>query len=195
MDFVMDDVPLVDLRDDGLTANQCYPKMLVDDPTFALLNEDNYFLRHGRTPYDFAVAPSQQIINGQTQPYHKRDLGEQDHLAWDDGNSSRPLTRPELEHFIDYLSWQKQQEEREKLVYVECIGDSCATEVKPLARYVLESIDQSSEEYVLMLLGKLCCQSHNHSWHRQRQMRLPHLKSMLQTDQMRTPLQRQIDHG
>lgn len=182
MDFDMDDVPLADLRDDGLTANQCYPKMLVDDPTFALLNEDNYFIRHGRTPYNFAVAPSQQIINGQTQPYHKRDLEDQDQLAWDDGNSSRPLTRPELEHFVDYLGWQKQQEEREKLVYVECIGDSCATEVKPLARYVLRPVSPLSEEYSLILSGKHYYQSRHRCWHRPRRMLLPHPKPMLQAN-------------
>lgn len=139
MDFEMEDVPLADLRDDGLTVNQCYPKMLVDDPTFAILNEDNYFRRHGRTPYNFAVAPSQQLINGQSPPFNKRDLNEDNQLAWDDGNSSRPLTRPELESLNEYLDWQRQEEEREKLVYVECIGDSCATEVKPLERCVLKS--------------------------------------------------------
>jgi hypothetical protein len=200
MDFDMDGLPLIIARanDDGLSANQCYPQMLVNDPTFALLNEDNYFRRNGRTPYNFAVAPSQQLINGQVQPYHKRDVDEQDQLAWDDGNSSRPLTRPELEHFIDYLGWQKQQEEENKLVYIECIGDSCATEVKPLARCVKQcsqACNLLSEVNLLMLPGKHRYQSDCHPWYRLRRMPLPLPKPVSQANRLWILLQRRVGNG
>jgi len=44
----MDAMPLVQVTEDGLSANHCYPPMLTNDPTFAILNDDSYFARNHR---------------------------------------------------------------------------------------------------------------------------------------------------
>lgn len=145
MEFEMDDVPLAQLQDDGLSANECYPQQLVNDPTFAILNSDNYFIRNNRQPYNFMTTPTLQMTQGQNPPFRKRWIATDDQVtvdddfAWDNGNSSRPLTGQELEHVAEYMAWEKQQDDRHNHVaYVECNGDQCATEMTTLlARYVV----------------------------------------------------------
>ena len=134
MEFDMDDIPLIQLQDDGLSANECYPQMLVNDPTFALLNNDNYFARNGRAAGNWVNPPTAAQTGGNTPPFGKRS---EDHLAWDDGNSSRPLTDVELNRIHEYMRWVTEQEqEHEALGYVKCFGEDCATETIPLTRYV-----------------------------------------------------------
>lgn len=105
MDFDMDDVPLAKLRDDGLSDNECYPKMLVDDPTFAILNEDDYFRRNNRK-FDpqFGKPPSDALTKGKTPPFPK--------------NAVMHLAKNTTQHLIEG--------------YVDCNGDSCATQVTPV---------------------------------------------------------------
>lgn len=139
LDFEMDDVPLAQLRDDGLSANECYPKELIDDPTFALLNTDNYFRRNkGSGPRDWSQAPSAQLINGRSPPYGKRGLEfQREQFAWDDGNSSRPFTDDEAEAIADLPWWEEDEaKKQDALGYVPCLGDDCATEITRIARYV-----------------------------------------------------------
>lgn len=137
----MEDVPLAQLRDDGLSANECYPQELVNDPTFALLDNDNYFARNNRAAGNWRQGPTAQQINGRTAPFGKRDLEfSQEQFAWDDGNSSRPLTEEEIDEMSQHLLFQEiqaQAERHDSLGYVECLGDDCATEITPIARYVL----------------------------------------------------------
>lgn len=138
MEFEMENVPLSQLSDDGLSANQCYPQQLVNDPTFAILNEDSYFLRNGRQPYDFMNPPTPQMTQGQNPPFRKRwlEMEEDQHLAWDNGNSTRPLTERELQDVAEYIERKRKQDELDGLAYIECVGESCATEVTALTRYV-----------------------------------------------------------
>lgn len=137
--FNMEAVPLSQLQDDGLSANECYPQTLVNDPTFALLNSDNYFVRNNRAPGSWAQPPTPAQINGRNPPYPKRGIEfPQDQFAWDDGNSSRPFTENETEDMSRYLQWEEEQAEKhDSLGYVECRGGDCATEITPWARYVL----------------------------------------------------------
>lgn len=139
LNFEMEDVPLAQLRDDGLSANECYPKELVDDPTFALLDTDNYFVRHGPRAHDWSQPPSAQLINGRSPPYGKRGLEfPREQFAWDDGNSSRPFTGDEADAIADLLWWEEEEEAKkhDAFGYVPCLGNDCATEITPIARYV-----------------------------------------------------------
>ena len=137
----MDDVPLNDERDDGLSANQCYPQMLVNDPTFALLNEDTYFRRHDRTPDPrWADPPDQNLINGRNPPFRKRDLSylAPDEFVLEDHNSSRRPTQEELDDFAAAIATEEHfrmlDEQMDELAYVDCVGDACATKLTPFAR-------------------------------------------------------------
>lgn len=47
MDFDMEDLPLAQARTEGLAQNECYPKDLIGDPTFALLNTDPTVIANG----------------------------------------------------------------------------------------------------------------------------------------------------
>lgn len=98
MDFEMEDVALAQLKDDGLSANECYPQQLVNDPTFAILNEDLYFARNGRAYDPQFGGPIPQALIGNQSPPFKRDLQLlASTFAIDDGNSSLPLTDEQLE--------------------------------------------------------------------------------------------------
>ena len=103
MSFPEDDSqPLAQLQQDGLVANECYPQMLVNDPSFAILNSDPYFLRNARTPYaafaDNHIDPN--LINGRTAPFPKNGgqaLMVRDDYSVDNMNVSRLLTDEEFE--------------------------------------------------------------------------------------------------
>ena len=133
----MEGVALAQLRDDGLSANQCYPKMLIDDPTFAILNGDSYFARHGRTfEARFGSAIPGDLIVGKSPPFRKRD-----EFVFDIGNSSRRPTPEELEEYVaDAIALEEHvrmlDEQMEQLAYVDCVGDSCATQLTPVIRYI-----------------------------------------------------------
>lgn len=99
-----DDQPLAQLNQDGLVANECYPQMLVNDPSFAILNSDPYFLRNARAPYaafaDTVIDPN--LINGRTAPYPPPKKGGsalmvRDDFSVDNLNVSRRLTDEEFE--------------------------------------------------------------------------------------------------
>lgn len=140
--FDMDGVPIAQLKDDGLSANECYPKMLIDDPTFALLNEDPYFSKHGRS-YErrFKNPPDAVLTAGKTSPFRKRsevflDLNE---FVFDNGNSSRRLTQMELDNVADAVALEEElrvlEEQMEQLAYADCVGKECATQLTPVMRY------------------------------------------------------------
>jgi len=140
MDFDMDAVPLAQLRDDGFSANECYPQVLVNDPTFAILNGDSYFVRNGQAPNAlFANAPDANLINGRTPPFRKRSLvyPSESEFAVDTGNTTRRLTPDELDLLAQELEYEEQLamlDEQTQEVYVDCNGDSCATEVTPVGK-------------------------------------------------------------
>lgn len=48
--FDMRNVSTARERDNGLSANECYPQMLRNDPSFALLNNDLYVIGDGIKP-------------------------------------------------------------------------------------------------------------------------------------------------
>ena len=141
MDFEMDALPMAQARDDGLSANECYPQMLVNDPSFALLNEDTYFARNGRTPDPrWANPPDAQLIAGRNPPFRKRDVAylNANEFFLENSNSSRRLTQEELDEVVDAVEMEEHfrmlDKQMEELAYVECVGDACATQVTPLGR-------------------------------------------------------------
>jgi hypothetical protein len=144
MSFEMEDVPLAQYADDGLSANECWPSILVDDPSYALLNTDPYFARNGRAPNAalWAAAPSPNLIGNKSPPFGKRDLDPSEFLV-DTGNSSRRLTPGELKNLADNIMLQEHEdaldmlnEQMENLGYVDCVGENCATQLTPMMRYV-----------------------------------------------------------
>jgi len=57
---------------DGLTTNLCYPATLIQDPGFALLNEDDYY--YGRRAYqtlDYRDPPTPYYTSGKKRPYKR----------------------------------------------------------------------------------------------------------------------------
>jgi hypothetical protein len=134
MGFDMDNVPLSQLADDGFDSNECYPRMLVNDPTFAILNGDSYFARHGRAPdLQFANAPSPALTNGQNPPFGKRSLIGRDQsrgYAVDMGNTTRHLTPLEMDRLAQQLEYDEQLRlMHDRKGHVNCRGESCATEI------------------------------------------------------------------
>jgi len=104
MDFDMEDIPLAQVKDDGLAANECYPEQLVKDPTFAILNEDRYFARNGRAYNPQFGGPIPPALIANKSPPFKRDLQLlANKFTIDDGNSSRLLTDEQLEMIADNL--------------------------------------------------------------------------------------------
>ncbi|KAM7192190.1 hypothetical protein V8F33_008464 [Rhypophila sp. PSN 637] len=121
MSFDMDALPLAWAATAGLAQNQCYPQMLVDDPTFAILNTDPSV---NRANIDlWKSPPSAALINGRTPPFtRKRDLGivgfgagEFDVLVEDPArNVSRVPTLKEMEEMVqEDLKLRREKEKRE----------------------------------------------------------------------------------
>ena len=134
--FDDDGAPLSQIQDDGLSANECYPQMLVNDPSFALVNRDPYFRKNGRAPnLDFANPPSAQLINGRSPPFRKRDISylTPHEFILEEYNSSRRLAPDELDQVAEaialdeHLAMLDEQIEEVAAAYVDCIGDDCAT--------------------------------------------------------------------
>ncbi|KAI4204800.1 MAG: hypothetical protein LQ350_000866 [Teloschistes chrysophthalmus] len=142
MSFDMDGLPLAQERDDGLSANECYPQMLVNDPGFALLNRDPYVLAHGVNAA-WANPPSAQLINGRNPPFRKRDLNPYEYVL-EDRNSSRRLGPEDLDQLTEAVALDEHlrmldEQIKEVKAYVDCVGDDCATSTTLVSGYVLPS--------------------------------------------------------
>lgn len=151
MDFDMEDVPLKQLQDDGLSANECYPQIkdpnnpsnfLVNDPTFALLNNDNYFQLNARAnpPAFWKADPPASIVGNQQPPFRRRSLDRavsEYEYAVDTGNSTRHLTPDEMESLLAFEEHVKMLDEahsEQEKAYVDCDGNYCATEATPVKK-------------------------------------------------------------
>ena len=143
MSFEMEDLPLIQAGDYGLSVNECYPKELVDDPSFALLNRDPYVVRHGVNAL-WAAGPSPQLINGRNPPFRKRDISylNPNEYVIEENNSSRRLGQEELELVAEALALDEHlrmldEQMHEVVAYVDCVGDDCATSTTLISEYDL----------------------------------------------------------
>ena len=142
MSFDMDALPLAQRGDNGLSANECYPQVLVNDPSFALLNRDPYVLRNGVNVI-WAVGPTPQLINGRTPPFRKRDLSylNPSEAVLRGNNSSRRLGQDELDLVAEAIALDEHlrmldEQFHEVAAYVDCVGDDCATSTTLISEYV-----------------------------------------------------------
>lgn len=98
----------------GLYDNLCWPKVLLEDPGFALLTDDPYYRGAGREDARAYVVnypepiPADVLLNNQAQAgYRKRSEKshglDPDAWVYDDGNSTRRLTDKELEEEMGIL--------------------------------------------------------------------------------------------
>lgn len=102
MDF---DIP-AGSNDDGLEANPCFPKKLVDDPGFALLTNDPW--------YELHPAAQANRVGYSSPPSRKRDgWFDPDSVFLVDRNKTRKLTDEEL---------------RERFGFVRCSDRKCSQE-------------------------------------------------------------------
>lgn len=143
MSFDMEDLPLAQERDDGLSANECYPQVLVNDPSFALLNRDPYVIRHGVNAL-WAAGPTPQLINGRTPPFRKRDISylNPNEYVLEEHNSSRRLSQHELDMVAQAITLDEHlrmldEQMQEVAAYVDCVGDDCATSTTLISEYDL----------------------------------------------------------
>jgi len=134
-----DDLPLSLLAQDGLVANECYPQMLINDPSFAILNNDPYFLRNARTPdARFAsgtIDPS--LINGRSPPFPlaKRDLLlDRNDFFVDNTTASRRLTDLEFDVLENkarmvkkFRDLEGKMRQAEKMEEIECEKEACSS--------------------------------------------------------------------
>lgn len=147
MSFDMDGLPLAQAATAGLAQNECYPQVLVNDPSFALINSDPYFLSHQGPDPRWANPPDAALINNRAPPFpaRKRDLSYLDPAMFvlDNGTVSRRPTPEELEAAAAQMQYvdapPARMAQAEELAYVECLGNSCATQLTPLGRYVPSS--------------------------------------------------------
>ena len=143
MSFDTDAVPLSQIQDNGLSANECYPRELVNDPSFALLNRDPYVIRNGVNAL-WAVGPTPQLINGRNPPFRKRDpsyLNPNEYVL-EENNSSRRLDQDELDRVAEAIALDKHlrkldEQTHEVAAYVDCVGDDCATSMTLMSEYDL----------------------------------------------------------
>ena len=136
------------MLDNVLSDNQCYPQMLVNDPSFALLNEDPYVLSQGVNNNNrlWLVPPTPQLINGRTPPNRERDipyLGPDDYIL-EEHNTSRRLRRDEVDLLAETMPLDEQyrileEQMHEVDAYVDCVGDDCATSIRLVSEYALPS--------------------------------------------------------
>lgn len=150
MSFDNDDVPLAQEKTAGLAQNECYPRVLIDDPTFALLNSDPYFKANSRAPdARWADSPDPALINGRAPPFppaQKRDLSylDPEMFIFDNGTVSRKPTPEELEEVAARMQYAEAlralEAQVQELAHIDCRGDSCATQLTPLGRYVTCSV-------------------------------------------------------
>jgi hypothetical protein len=131
-----EDLPLSLLNQDGLVANECYPQMLINDPSFAILNNDPYFLRNARTPdARFAsgtIDPS--LINGRSPPFPVAKRGlllNRNDFSVDNTTASRRLTDLEFEVLEKKARIVKKfrdlEEEMIQAEKIECEKEACSS--------------------------------------------------------------------
>ncbi|KUI67400.1 Killer toxin subunits alpha/beta [Cytospora mali] len=166
-DDFLEDIPLAQEADKGLVANECYPRMPANPPAnpeyFALLNADPTVNNLNAALWAGPVPASMR--GGQNPPYRlrRRDGGgmhlDRDETGYDvdtaldlfvdAGNSSRPATPDERAAWEVDMSMAHQlllDEEAarkglEQVGYVNCLGDSCATQVTPINRPALATVE------------------------------------------------------
>ena len=110
--FDMDDLPIAQARTAGLAQNECYPQVLIDDPTFALLNTDPTVIANGAPNVAlWAKAPTAALINGRTPPFRKRDLIDTYEYQFDTGNASRVPTEEERRAVANEMATVKARED------------------------------------------------------------------------------------
>ncbi|KAI4693518.1 uncharacterized protein J4E88_001891 [Alternaria novae-zelandiae] len=125
-----------DIVDQGITANPCWPKDLVDDPGFALMTNDPWYDRAANRPRKRHTAnygnPDYAGLGyppGPPAVKMKRGLGfSPEDLYVDEGNSSRLPTEEEL---------------RTEFGLVRCQGEDCEPEMKQLGFASLPIIPNS----------------------------------------------------
>ncbi|CAN9115600.1 unnamed protein product [Alternaria alternata] len=122
--------------DQGITANPCWPKDLVDDPGFALMTNDPWYDREANRPRKRHTANYKEenpaalgYPPGPAALKMKRGLGlGPEDLYVEEGNSSRKPTEEEL---------------RTNFGLVRCQGDDCESEMKQLGFASLPIIPNS----------------------------------------------------
>lgn len=122
--------------DQGITANPCWPRDLVDDPGFALMTNDPWYNRAANRPRKRHTAnygnPDYAALGyppGPAAVKMKRGLGlGPEDLYVDEGNSSRLPTEEEL---------------RTEFGLVRCQGEDCEPEMKQLGFASLPIIPNS----------------------------------------------------
>lgn len=141
MSFDMVGLDPAQVLDHGLSANECYPKELEDDPSFALLNRDPYCVKRGVNAL-WAAPPTAQLINGRTAPFSKRDISYLNPNEWvlEENNSSRRLDQDELDLVAEAIALDEHlrmlDEQMDEVdAYVECVGDDCATSTTLVSKY------------------------------------------------------------
>lgn len=141
--FDMEDLPIAQERDNGLSANQCYPQELVNEPSFALLNRDPYVIRHDADAL-WAAGPTPQLINGRNPPFRKRDISylNPNEYVLEENNSSRRLGQDELDLVAEAIALDEHlrmldEQMHEVAAYVDCVGDDCATSTTLISKYDL----------------------------------------------------------
>jgi hypothetical protein len=134
-----DDLPLSLLAQDGLVANECYPQMLINDPSFAILNNDPYFLRNARIPDTrFAsgtIDPS--LINGRSPPFPLAKRGlllDRNDFFVDNTTASRRLTDLEFDVLENkarmvkkFRDLEGQMSQAGKMEEIECEKEDCSS--------------------------------------------------------------------
>ncbi|MCJ1307824.1 hypothetical protein MMC25_001472 [Agyrium rufum] len=105
--FEMSFINMPNYADDGITKNPCWPQTLIDDPGFALLVNDPWYI-----PHFAAQNLALQIYPKAPGPAYTMDL-DPDSILVTDGNSTRKATDEEL---LDNFG------------FVRCMGDGCKDE-------------------------------------------------------------------
>ena len=146
MSFDMAGIPPAQIGDNGLSANECYPQELVDDPSFALLNRDPY-VTSNRVNVEWSIGPTPQLINGRNPPFRKRDLSylNPNEYVLEENNSSRRLGQDELDLVAEAIALAEHlrmldEQIHEVAAYVDCVGDDCATSTTLISKYVFSTL-------------------------------------------------------
>jgi hypothetical protein len=141
MSFDMDDVPLQQRQTAGLAQNECYPKMLIDDPTFALLMTDPSAVGNPNNGL-WPSTPSANLIGNRSPPFNKRGLLDPYEYLIDAGNESRVPTAEEMQDLADEMVRVNRRDEELRLLLedargslnvggeVACLDDECATQIR-----------------------------------------------------------------
>ena len=139
MVFDMDDMPLAQRRTAGLAENECYPQMLINDPTFAILINDPSAVGNPNNAL-WPSAPSAALTAGKTAPFSKRGLLDPYEFLIDTGNESRVPTVEELAELGEEMVRVKRRDEELRLLFddgreslvgeIDCLEGECATSIR-----------------------------------------------------------------